>query len=183
MSAVQFFHQMVKLHQFWSSDKDKIFIDVFEGLIDPWMLVPVMFLLAFHSWKVLKACDDLLMSQQFQVLESEQDFVWWKSLPGDCFGIVNEEWLCGFVQESIADGYSDGELQWLIFEVGWPHHCFQLILFRIFAIPFESLVKIFYFSRFGSGSNIVERSEGKGIELVDNRGSNFEHLIVCIYYL
>lgn len=65
MSAVQFFHQIVKLHNLCRSDKNEIFIDVFEGLIDPWMFVPVMFLLALHSWKVLKTCDDLLMSEQF----------------------------------------------------------------------------------------------------------------------
>lgn len=89
-------------------------------------------------------------------------------MPGDCFGIVNEERLCWPVQESIADGYSDGELQRLVFEVWWPHDGCQLIFFGKLAILFEPLMEVKYFSGFWSKSEIVKGSEGKGIELVDD---------------
>lgn len=182
MGAVKFFHQMIKPHDFMGFDQDKVLIDVFEGLTDPWVFIPVMFLLTLNSWKVIKAGNDLFMSKEFQVLESKKDFVWWKSLPSDGFWIVNKKGFGGFVQESVADGDSDGELQRIISEIWWANDCFQLIYFGFTAVLFESLVKIEYFSRFGPHREMIGWSESKGGGLAENGGSDFEHTNNNLYY-
>jgi hypothetical protein len=151
-------------------------------LTDPWVFIPVMFLLTLNSWKVIKAGNDLFMSKEFQVLESKKDFVWWKSLPSDGFWIVNKKGFGGFVQESVADGDSDGELQRIISEIWWANDCFQLIYFGFTAVLFESLVKIEYFSRFGPHREMIGWSESKGGGLAENGGSDFEHTNNNLYY-
>jgi hypothetical protein len=49
MGTVKFFHQVIKPHDFMGFDQDKVLIDVFKGLTDPWVFVPVMFLLTLNS--------------------------------------------------------------------------------------------------------------------------------------
>ena len=103
-------------------------------------------------------------------------------MPGYSFGIVNEDWLCGFVQVSITDGYFYWEFQSPVFEIWWTNDGLQLIFLRLFAVFFHSLVKIEYFPWFGSDRKIVLRGKGQGIELGENGGCNFEH-VNNLYYL
>lgn len=50
MFAIEFLHQMIKLHQIFSFYFLKVFIYVFESLTYPRMLIPIMLLLTFDSW-------------------------------------------------------------------------------------------------------------------------------------
>lgn len=45
--TVKFFHQMIELHYLSSFYFLKVFINVIKCLIDPWVLVPIVLLLAF----------------------------------------------------------------------------------------------------------------------------------------
>jgi hypothetical protein len=82
--------------------------------------------------------------------------------------IVNKKGFGGFVQESVADGDSDGKLQRIISEVWWANEGFQLISFGFTAVLFESLVKIEYFSRFGPHREMIGWSESKRGGLAEN---------------
>ena len=76
MLAVEFFHQVVKLHQFRSFYFIEVFVDIFEGFANPMVLVPVVVLLTLDSREVLKAFDNLFMGKKLEFLEGEENLVW-----------------------------------------------------------------------------------------------------------